>query len=134
MRGADTVFHFQANADVRGGITRTRLAKVNATTGALDSLAVAVNGHINTLVVDSAVSTMYLGGTFSTVGALARANLSAVNTTTGAVGALTLPTISGTVAAITLDSAGVIDIAGSFSLLPERTAPKVLAKVTVANA
>jgi len=116
-----------------GGITRTRLAKVNATTGALDSLAVAVNGHINTLVVDSAVSTMYLGGTFSTVGALARANLSAVNTTTGAVGALTLPTISGTVAAITLDSAGVIDIAGSFSLLPERTAPKVLAKVTVAT-
>ncbi len=116
-----------------GGITRTRLAKVDGTTGALDPLSLAVNGHINTLVVDPSASTMYVAGPFSTVGALARVNLAAVNTGTGAVGALTLPTISGTVASIALDSTGVIDIAGSFSLLPERTAPKVIAKVTVAT-
>lgn len=115
------------------GVTRNRLAKVDGTTGALDPLTVSVNGRVNTLLVDSLSGNVYLGGAFTTVGGSARAHLSAVNGTSGAVGALTLPTIKGDVLGIALDGTTGLDVTGTFSLNPEKTAPAVLARVDIAT-
>ena len=50
------------------GTARQHLAQVNASTGALGAMAVAVNGHVNQLLLDGTGANLYVAGTFSTVG------------------------------------------------------------------
>ena len=116
------------------GVTRNRLAKVDGTTGALDPLTVSINGKVNTILTDSTSGNVYLGGAFSTVGGLARAHLAAVNMTSGAVSTLTFPTIKGDIYGMALDGTSGLDVTGNFSLLPERTAPTVLARIDLGTA
>ncbi|MGZ4710378.1 MAG: hypothetical protein ACXWBN_16710, partial [Acidimicrobiales bacterium] len=115
-------------------MARQHLAKVDGTTGALDPANVAVNGHVNQLLLDGTGSTLYLAGSFATVGGLSRPHLASVATSTNAVGALTFPTLTGDVFGITLDGTTGIDVTGSFTLNPEKTAPAVLARVDLSTA
>jgi hypothetical protein len=64
-----------------GGATRTRLAAVDATTGAATGWDPDVNGTVAKVAVSG--STVYVGGTFTTVGATTRKYLAAVDATTG---------------------------------------------------
>ncbi|QQS61606.1 MAG: PQQ-like beta-propeller repeat protein [Candidatus Moraniibacteriota bacterium] len=65
-----------------GGYDRSDLAKLNATTGALDeSFDPNVNNRVYSLVLSG--SDLYLGGYFTTVGGQTRNRLAKVNATTG---------------------------------------------------
>ena len=116
------------------GIARQHLAQVDGTTGALNAMNVAVNGHINQLLLDGTSTNLYLAGSFATVGALARPHVASINTSTNAVGALTFPTLTGDVFGIALDGTTGIDVTGSFTLNPEKTSPAVLARVDLGTA
>ncbi len=111
------------------GMARQHLAQVDGTTGALTAMSVAVNGHINQLLLDGTGTNLYLAGSFATVGALARPHVASINTSTNAVGALTFPTLTGDVSAIALDGTTGLDVTGSFTLNPEKTSPAILARV-----
>ena len=116
------------------GTARQHLAQVNASTGALGAMAVAVNGHVNQLLLDGTGANLYVAGTFSTVGAMTRPNVASIATSSFAVGALTFPTLTGTVSGIALDGTTGLDVTGSFTLNPTKTAPTVLARVDLGTA
>ncbi len=65
----------------------TRLARINLLTGAADpGWTPTVDGSVLSLALNASGTTLYLGGTFTTVDGQARANLAAVSTTgSGAV-------------------------------------------------
>ena len=94
----------------------------------------SVNGKVNTILTDPVSGNVYLGGAFTTVGALARAHLAAINMTSGAVSTLAFPTISGDIYGIALDGTTGLDVTGNFTLLPEKTAPTVLARIDLGTA
>ncbi len=116
------------------GTARQHLALVDGSTGALGSANVTVNGHVNQLLLDGTGTTLYLAGSFATVGGLARPHVASVNTGTNAVGTLTFPTLTGDVFGIALDGTTGLDVTGSFTLNPEKTAPAILARVDLGTA
>jgi hypothetical protein len=68
------------------GQARNNLAKVNATTGALDrelQSSECMNNTVRSLALSG--SDLYLGGSFTTVGGQTRNRLAKVNATTGAL-------------------------------------------------
>ncbi len=73
-----------------GGTTRNRLAKLNATTGALNTgFNISVSGGTSPTVYALEVSNngnrLYVGGEFTAVGGLTRNNIAEINLTTNAV-------------------------------------------------
>ena len=62
---------------------RSRLAAVSASTGALLPWAPNPNGEVRAVTVSADGQTVYVGGTFTSIGGAARANLAAVLTSTG---------------------------------------------------
>jgi hypothetical protein len=64
-------------------VTRRGLVAFNATTGAISSIAPVFNGEVDALVSDG--TSLYAGGTFSTVAGIARRGVVKLNPSTGAV-------------------------------------------------
>jgi len=116
-----------------GGPTRNRIARVDAVTGALDPLTVSVNNSVRDIELDTASSTLYLAGRFSSVGGASRAKLAGIDLSSGAVTALSLPNISGDLAAVTLDGAGGLFVGGSMQFTPEKDSPAAIARVAIAT-
>ena len=67
-----------------GGQTRQRIAKVNATTGALDT-AFQANASATVTALDATSSSVYLGGDFNTVKSTSRTRLAKVSASSGNV-------------------------------------------------
>jgi len=94
--------------------TRNGLAKVNATTGALDMLwhpAPVSFSSINALAADS--SNIYIGGTFSSMGGASRNNLCAVDKVNGIATAWN-PSPTSTIYALSVNS-GKMYVGGFFN-------------------
>ena len=66
-----------------GGVTRNRAAAIDLATGAVTSWNPNVNGTVQTIAVSG--TTVYMGGSFTTVGGKSAQRLVAVNATTGAL-------------------------------------------------
>lgn len=97
-----------------GGQPRKRLAAIDATTGAVTSWA-PVLGSGNTWSIGDlqlAGSTLYVGGSFTTVDGQPRAGLAAFDTTTGALSSWTVDLYSASVSALTTAN-GRLYVAGS---------------------
>jgi Domain of unknown function (DUF5122) beta-propeller len=114
------------------GITRNRVGVVDAVTGALNPFATGANNRVNTIAIDTANSTAYIGGSFSTVGTTARTGFAGVSTTTGVVTSTSV-SLTGSVDAVLLDGAGAAYIGGSLVVVPEKPNPRSLAKVVLAT-
>lgn len=67
------------------GRRRVRLAAVNATTGAVGSMALHANGAVRDLAVNPGGTTLYLAGSFTSVAGVTRYNFASV-----AIGSRTL--------------------------------------------
>ncbi|BDZ49549.1 hypothetical protein GCM10025867_17900 [Frondihabitans sucicola] len=105
------------------GVTRNRIAKINATTGALDTTFTATtNSTVNALALVG--NTLYLGGAFSSVSAtvggtgVSRGQLAAVNATTGAILPWNPKAVGGNVSslAVSPDNTKVV-VGGAFTTL-----------------
>lgn len=69
-----------------GGVARSRLAKVSSTTGALDTAFTGgADASVSGLAVSPTSATLYVVGTFTTLGGGLRRGVGAVSTTSGAV-------------------------------------------------
>jgi hypothetical protein len=66
-------------------LTRNNAFSFDATTGAVSTWNPDVNGQVNSVAVSSDCSTVYLGGSFTSVGGVAAKNLVAVSAATGQV-------------------------------------------------
>ena len=62
-----------------GTIARSHLVAVNATTGAVGAMALHANGAVRDLAVDPAGTTLYLAGSFTSVGGAVRYNFASVS-------------------------------------------------------
>jgi hypothetical protein len=100
-----------------GGTSRTRLAAVDATTGAVvPGFNPRPDAAVNSLAVSG--STLYAGGSFLNVSGTPRANLAAVNATTGALSATWAPAADDVVKAVDMAADGSrVYVAGSFTTI-----------------
>ncbi|NHA67206.1 ligand-binding sensor domain-containing protein [Phycicoccus flavus] len=98
------------------GVPRGRLARLDATTGALDRrFDVGVDDTVRALELDHGL--LYVGGLFTTVGTRAQAHLAKVNATSGAVPGGFTPTVDVNVRAVVAPPNGTgndVYIAGNF--------------------
>ncbi|WP_175526560.1 MBG domain-containing protein, partial [Rhodonellum ikkaensis] len=104
-----------------GGLPRSRIAKLNNTTGAADPVwnANGANG-VNSIAISG--SNIYVGGSFTTIGGASRLNLAKLNNTDGAVDPMWIadagnisPTASSVSVNIVVVSANYLYVGGSFS-------------------
>ena len=110
------------------GVPRSRVAKVDLTTGAVDPTFVA---DVGALVDDMVVvgGTLYLGGEFNTVDGVTRHHVAAVSTTDGSLIAAFDPNTDGKVAALAASPDGsVLYLGGNFTTVGT-TSRLYLAKV-----
>ncbi len=107
-----------ANATQNGGAvyTRNRLAAFNATTGVVDTaFAPSVNGNVNAVIPSNDPASMYIVGTFTSVGPTARQRIARVSTATGQViTTFNAGTVNGQIRDIRLVGS-TLYIAGDFS-------------------
>jgi hypothetical protein len=103
--------HVRPPGGTTNNVVRNHLAAFDAATGNLLGWNPNTNGAVHALAVSG--STVYLGGSFTTVGGQARARVAAVNK----AGALTTwrPGANGTVYTIVPDSAGNVYLGGTFT-------------------
>ena len=95
------------------GVSRDRIAKINAFTGALDTAFNPVaSAAVETIAVDA--SGVYVGGRFSTIGGTSSPNLAKLNPTTGQADPFWFATTNGTVLDIELFSTNVY-VGGNFT-------------------
>ncbi len=117
------------------GTGRQRLAEVDGTTGALLGLSVSINGDVLDLTLDAAGTTAYVVGRFSSVGGQGRNRLAAIALPAGTVNAGPLmPTVTGDVTQVVVDTDGSLLLGGTFVVSPEKTQPAQLARLTQAGA
>jgi hypothetical protein len=84
--GADVVYaggNFTSVTGTNGTFTRTRLAAINLTTGAVTAFRADANARVRALALSG--SSLFVGGDFTTIGGASRARLAEVNATSGAV-------------------------------------------------
>lgn len=98
-----------------GGLTRSRLAKLDATTGAAIAAfdAAVSGGNVNALAVDDS-GRLLVGGTFTSIGGQARSRLARLDPVTGAADGWN-PSASGDVNAIALRPDGRIVVGGNYA-------------------
>ncbi|MFA6980350.1 MAG: hypothetical protein WC209_13600 [Ignavibacteriaceae bacterium] len=111
-----------------GGQSRTHLAAVDATTGAVSSWQANTNYGVATLAISG--NTLYVGGYFSQIGGAAagdtlRNNLAALDATTGSVLPWN-PNSGGSVYALAL-SGSTVYVGGSFSTIDGQTRNQIAA-------
>ena len=96
--------------------TRNRLAAFNATTGVVDTaFAPNVNGSVNAVIPSNDPASMYIAGTFTSVGTTARQRIARVSTATGQViTTFNAGTVNGQIRDIRLVGS-TLYIAGDFS-------------------
>lgn len=112
LNGSDVYIGGQFTAV--NGQTRNNIAKVEATTGALDmAWDPNVNNTVETLALDAGL--LYIGGGFSTISGTLRSNIGRVNAVTGALDMVWNPGANGTVYVITPDAAGIY-VGGNFGI------------------
>jgi hypothetical protein len=100
-----------------GGTARTRLAAVDATSGAvITGFNPRADGLVNSLALSG--NTLYAGGTFLTVAGTARSHLAAVDATTGALSTTWAPAANDIVKAVDMaaDESRVY-VAGNFTTI-----------------
>jgi hypothetical protein len=96
-----------------GAVTRNHAAAIDLTTGALLPWNPNAGNAVNAIAVDG--GTVYLGGTFTTVGGATHKKLVAVDATTGAVRtAFKAPSLTGGVMALAV-SGGALYAGGAFT-------------------
>ncbi len=100
-----------------GGTARTRLAAVDATTGAVvTGFNPRPSGIVNSLALSG--NTLYAGGDFQTVSGTPRANLAAVDATTGALSTTWAPAADDLVKGVDMAADGSrVYVAGSFTTI-----------------
>ena len=100
-----------------GGVARSRVAKLSASTGAVDpAFAPAANDTVRVLALDGAQ--LFVGGAFTTIGTTTRNRLAKVNATTGALDATFNPNANNAVYGLALDDANRrLYVSGNFSTL-----------------
>ena len=114
-------------------ISRTRLAAVDSTTGALNPVVpTAPNGTVRSIAVSSDGATLYVGGDFTRLGTTNINGFAGISTASGALTTTPL-TMTGTVYDITLDGAGSAYLGGNFVITPEKSSPRTLAKLNLAS-
>ncbi|WP_170932507.1 MBG domain-containing protein [Belliella buryatensis] len=107
-----------------GGLARSRIAKLNNTTGVADPIwnpnAANTVNVVNSIAISE--SDIYVGGSFPTIGGVSRVNLAKLNNTDGAVDPLWIAdaeNISSTVASVSVNivliSANYLYAGGSFT-------------------
>jgi hypothetical protein len=115
------------------GVTRQRLAVVDASNGNLAPLSVSINGTIRDLVLDATGATAYIVGDFGSVGGQPRNKLAGVDLASGAVTAVQVGNLSGGVSAVATDGTAGLFIGGSFQVNPEKDNPAVVARLALVN-
>ena len=119
------------------GITRQYIAKINATTAALNTTfdtASSFNNAINVIALDG-LGNLYAGGSFASYKGTARQNVAKINATTAALDT-TFNTAVGTdnyLQTLTLDGSGSLYIGGFFNTY-KGTAVKMIAKINATTA
>jgi len=100
-----------------GGSSHSRLAAVNATTGAVVSgFAPRPSGTVNSLALSG--NTLYAGGSFTSVNSTPRANLAAFDATTGALSTAWAPAANDLVKAVDMAVDGSrVYVAGNFTTI-----------------
>jgi len=100
-----------------GGTSRTRLAAVDAASGAVVSgFNPRPSGAVSSLAVSG--NTLYAGGNFTTVGGTARSNLAAVDATSGALLSGWAPAANDLVKAVDMAADGTkVYVAGNFTTI-----------------
>jgi outer membrane protein assembly factor BamB len=100
-----------------GGSSRSRLAAVDATTGAVvSSFAPRPDGAVSSLALSS--GTLYAGGSFLNVNGTARASLAAFDATTGALSATWAPAANNVVKAVDMAVDGSrVYVGGNFTTI-----------------
>ena len=98
------------------GVTRNRIAMFDVATKALITPTVVPNANASIKGVAVTNSTIFLGGSFSTINAAARSHVASVLIGSGAVQALKVPVDNGTVTSIVVSPDGTqIVIGGNFT-------------------
>ena len=94
-------------------VARRNLAAVDASTGALLSWAPQPNGEVRALLGSADGRSVYVGGTFTSIGTASRTNLAAVSVSTGAATSFRISAPNGGVRALRLYS-GSLYVGGTF--------------------
>ena len=115
-----------------GTTTRTRLAVVDAATGALGVPTAAPNGTVRSIALDAAGTTVYLGGEFTRIGTTNINGFAGVSASTGALTTTPLA-LTGTVFDVVLDGIGGAYLGGNFVTTPEKTSPRTLAYIPLST-
>ena len=102
-----------------GEVASSYLAEFNASTGALEtSFDPTLNGQVTALAVSPDGSTLYVGGSFTTVNGVTRNHLAAFSTSTGALSSTWAPNAGNSVLSIALSPDGSdVYIGGTFGKL-----------------
>jgi hypothetical protein len=104
---------YPAGSTGAGAVIRNHAAAIDLTTGQLLPWDPNVSNSVNAIAVDG--GTVYLGGTFTSVGGAGRKNLAAVDATSGALlKSFKAPSLNGGVMAIAV-SAGHVYAGGAFT-------------------
>ncbi len=114
------------------GATRNRLALLDVASGALNPLSPSFNGSVHAVSLDPVSGTLYAVGAFARLGTSNFPGFVGLDPTTAT--AVTPPlAIVGSVSTIVLDGAGSAYIGGDFVGLPEKSMPRHVAKMTLAD-